>query len=130
MTAAPGPALPAARRARPTGRLTWFGRFGGAILVVWAVIAVIGPFVLPLGENDLPFPLDYGSFQAPRPGAWLGTDSQDRDVLTRIVYGASRTLGISLLATMLGFLIGVVAGVGSALVGAWSTSWWRGSTMR
>lgn len=105
------------RRARAQGRLTWFGRVGVAILLAWAVIAVAGPFVLPLGENDLPFPRDYGAYQAPRAGAWLGTDSQDRDVMTRIVYGASRTLGIALLATVLGFLIGVVAGVGSALVG-------------
>jgi peptide/nickel transport system permease protein len=120
MTGAPAPLPPPpapARAARRRGRLTVFGRAGVVILVLWVVIAVVGPFVLPLGENDLPFPDDYGSFQAPRPGAWLGTDVQDRDVLTRIVYGASRTLGISVLATMLGFLVGVVFGVGSALIG-------------
>ncbi len=117
MTAAPKPAVSATSRGKGHSRLTWFGRVGAAILIFWAVVAVLGPFLVPLGENDLPFPDDYGSFQAPRPGAWLGTDSQDRDVLARIVYGASRTLGISLMATLLGFLIGVVGGVGSALIG-------------
>lgn len=117
MTATPGPV--SARKTGPArrGRLSLFGRFGVVVLVVWAVIAIVGPFVLPLGENDLPFPDDYGTFQVPRAGAWLGTDSQDRDVLTRIVYGASRTLGIALMATVLGFLLGVVFGVGSALIG-------------
>ena len=117
MTATPGPV--SARKTGPArrGQLSLFGRFGVVVLVVWAVIAIVGPFVLPLGENDLPFPDDYGTFQVPRAGAWLGTDSQDRDVLTRIVYGASRTLGIALMATVLGFLLGVVFGVGSALIG-------------
>lgn len=113
MTAVPGPA----RRARPRARLTAFGRIGVAILAVWTVVALAGPSVLPLGENDLPFPDAYLAFQAPQPGAWLGTDVQDRDVLTRIVYGAGRTLGISLLATLLGFAIGILFGVGSAIVG-------------
>lgn len=113
MTAVPEPAA----RPRRAARLTGFGRFGVAILAIWVAIAVVGPFVLPLGENDLPFPDDYGEFQAPRAGAWLGTDAQDRDVLTRLVYGAGRTLGISLLATCLGFLIGILFGVGSAIIG-------------
>lgn len=117
MTAAPNPSIPAPRRRKGRRRLTLFGRIGLMILLFWAVVAVLGPFVMPLGENALPFPDEYGSFQAPRAGAWLGTDAQDRDVLTRIVYGASRTLGIALMATLLGFLIGVVLGIGSALVG-------------
>jgi peptide/nickel transport system permease protein len=98
-------------------RLSGFGWTGVAILAVWAAIAALGPFLLPLGENDLPFPDAYGAFQKPQPGAWLGTDVMDRDVLTRLVYGAGRTLGISLLATSLGFLAGGVCGIGSALWG-------------
>ncbi|MFN3641299.1 MAG: ABC transporter permease [Gemmobacter sp.] len=113
MTALPETARPA-RRQSP---LTAFGWFGVVVLTLWAMIALVGPSVLPLGENDLPFPDDYGSFQAPRAGAWLGTDQQDRDVLTRVVYGAGRTLGISFMATVLGFTIGIFAGVGSAIVG-------------
>lgn len=123
MTVAPDPLAPAAAttmRRRQRVRLTAFGWFGAAILAVWTVVALVGPWVLPPGENALPFPDAYQSFLPPQPEAWLGTDVQERDMLTRIVYGAGRTLGIAALATTLAFLAGTVVGVGSALVGGWT----------
>ena len=92
----------------------WIG-----ILVVgfWLFIAVAGPFIAPMGENDLPFPDDYSEFQKPRAGAPLGTDVEDRDILTRIMYGAGRTIGISFVATSLAYLVGVVLGIGAAVSG-------------
>ena len=124
MTAAPDPlntiaAVGSPRRAKRV-RLTAFGRFGICVLVLWAVVALVGPWIMPLGENALPLPDAYQSYLPPQPGAWLGTDVQERDVLTRLIYGASRTLGISLTATTLAFLVGTVLGVGSALVGGWT----------
>ena len=43
----------------------------------------------------------------PQAGAWLGTDVEDRDVLSRIMYGAGRTIGISVAATVLAYVLGV-----------------------
>ncbi|WP_299949574.1 ABC transporter permease [uncultured Ruegeria sp.] len=92
----------------------WFG-----ILVVgfWILIAVLGPFVAPYGENDLPFPDAYSEFQVPQPGAWLGTDVEDRDVLSRLLFGAGRTLGISITATVMAYFLGVVLGIGAVVAG-------------
>jgi len=56
-------------------------------------------------------------FQPPKPGAILGTDRDDRDVLSRLMYGASRTIGISVAATVLAYIVGVTLGIGSAVLG-------------
>ena len=94
---------------------SWTGWLGITIVGLWVFIAIFGPYLAPLGENELPFPDDYSEFQMPRPGAWLGTDESDRDVLSRLMFGAGRTIGISFAATLLAYFIGVVMGIGAAI---------------
>ena len=95
--------------------------FHGQAGLVWSLlssgyfIAVFGQALAPLGENELPFPDDYSEFQMPREGAWLGTDESDRDVLSRLMYGAGRTIGISFAATVLAYFLGVTMGIGAAI---------------
>ncbi|MEC8643071.1 MAG: ABC transporter permease [Pseudomonadota bacterium] len=103
--------------AAPTARYkpSWTGWIGIAVVSFWVFIAIFGPWLAPLGENELPFPDDYSEFQLPRPGAWLGTDESDRDVLSRLLYGAGRTIGISFMATVLAYFIGVILGIGAAI---------------
>ncbi len=98
-------------------RLSPAGKIGVSIVAFWLLIALFGPFLAPYGENDLPFPDDYSEFQAPRPGAWLGTDFSDRDILSRLMFGASRTIGISIFATLLAYMVGVALGIGAAVSG-------------
>jgi len=94
---------------------SWTGWLGISVVSFWVFIAILGPYIAPLGENDLPFPDDHSEFQMPRPGAWLGTDESDRDVLSRLMFGAGRTIGISFAATLLAYFIGVVMGIGAAI---------------
>lgn len=91
------------------------GWVGICLVSFWGVVALIGPLLAPYGENEYPFPGAYSEFQSPRSGALLGTDVLDRDVLSRMLYGASRTIGISLAATLLAYGIGVLAGIGAAV---------------
>ncbi|RKF16290.1 ABC transporter permease [Roseovarius spongiae] len=93
------------------------GWIGIAVVTFWAVIALAGPWLAPYGENALPFPDAYEEFQVPQAGAPLGTDVADRDILSRIMYGAGRTIGISLAATLLAYTLGVVLGIGAAVSG-------------
>ena len=94
---------------------SWTGWLGIGVVSFWVFIAIVGPYIAPLGENELPFPDDYSEFQPPRAGAWLGTDVDDRDILSRLMYGAGRTIGISFVATVLAYFLGVVLGIGAAI---------------
>ncbi len=93
------------------------GWIGIVITAFWLFIALFGQFLAPFGENDLPFPDAYSEFQKPQPGAMLGTDVEDRDILSRIMYGAGRTIGISVAATVMAYFLGVVLGIGAAVSG-------------
>jgi peptide/nickel transport system permease protein len=98
-------------------KLSFTGWIGTIIVAFWFFIAIFGQVLAPYGENDLPFPDDYSEFQAPREGALLGTDIQDRDVLSRIMYGAGRTIGIAFIATVMAYFLGVILGIGAAVAG-------------
>ncbi|MEM7076528.1 MAG: ABC transporter permease [Pseudomonadota bacterium] len=105
--------------AAPSGkfRFSITGKIGLVVVCFWMFIAVFGQLLAPYGENELPFPDAYSEFQPPQPGAWLGTDADDRDVLSRILYGAGRTIGISLAATVMAYVVGVILGIGAAVAG-------------
>ena len=49
---------------------------------------------------------------------WLGTDYLGRDVLSRIIYGARTTIGVSFIATVLAYIIGVIFGIAAAVGGS------------
>ncbi len=82
---------------------------GAAVLVVFAVIAIVGPFVLPDASAPVGRPLAPPSLQH-----WLGTTGQGQDVLALTVTGTRNTLAIALavgaLVVLLGALVGVTAG--------------------
>lgn len=98
-------------------RFSVSGWIGVVVVSFWLFVAVFGQFLAPYGENDLPFPDDYSEFQHPKEGAWLGTDYQDRDILSRLMYGASRTMGIAFAGTILAYFTGVILGIGAAVAG-------------
>ncbi len=106
--------------APPSGKfkLSLAGKVGVIVLVFWTFVAIFGQILAPFEENDLPFPDDYSEFQTPRAGAWLGTDVDDRDILSRIMYGAGRTIGISLAGVLLAYCVGVTLGIGSSIAGS------------
>ena len=107
-------------------KLSWPGKIGLATVVFWAIIVVIGPTISPYHEADI---LDEelfivpGSdemypdtdFQPPSSIVLLGSDYLGRDLLSRILYGARTTIGISFIATFLAYLIGVTLGIAAAV---------------
>jgi peptide/nickel transport system permease protein len=86
---------------------------GLVITLVVAVIAVVGPWLAPYGENDIvgkPFTME---------GSWLGTDYLGQDVWSRVLAGGGSILMISVLATALGMALGILIGVVAAYAGGW-----------
>lgn len=57
--------------------------------------------------------------QGPSFSHWLGTDQLGRDLLARMLEGASYTIGFSLLAIVLSVVLGVPAGVLAGMKGGW-----------
>ena len=129
---------------RPQRALRALGHFfvqkkaGGISLVIASIILVlgiIGPWIAPYGEDetfaaenpnyDVNADLTDEDALSPIIGQWrlnpnptwdhlLGVDNQDRDLLTRVLYGARRSmlLGFSAaaIATILGAILGVLSG--------------------
>lgn len=84
----------------------------GTVLAVIA-LAAVAPGLLATHD---PLLTDVRStLQPPSAAHWFGTDQSGRDVYSRVVYGAGRSVGIGLLATALALVVGVVAGSLSAV---------------
>ncbi len=60
-----------------------------------------------------------GTWDEPSMQMLLGADQIGRDMLTRLIYGARMTIGVALAITALSFLIGIVLGFTSAVLGGW-----------
>lgn len=95
---------------------------GAGVIVVFLVLAVIGPWIAPYNPTDQTWLgtdvfANRGIFVGPRAGNWLGLDHMGRDELSRILVGARQTLLVGVVATLIGFTIGaIVGGVSGAAV--------------
>jgi peptide/nickel transport system permease protein len=106
-------------------KLSWAGKVGVVVLIFWAIIVVIGPMISPYYEGDIldeelfvvPGGDEYPDtdFQPPSKIVYLGTDYLGRDTLSRILYGARTTIGISFIATLWAYVIGVTLGIAAAV---------------
>ncbi len=109
-------------------RFSWTGKIAIGVVVFWAVMIVIGPGIAPYHEADFldealfiipgsdnPYPPT--DFQPPSKVAYLGTDYLGRDTLSRILYGARTTIGISLISTLLAYVVGITLGILAAVGG-------------
>ena len=106
-------------------KLSWAGKTGVVVLIFWAIIVAVGPMIAPYYEGDIldeelfmvPGGDEYPDtdFQPPSKIVYLGTDYLGRDTLSRILYGARTTIGISFIATLWAYVIGVTLGIAAAV---------------
>ncbi|TDB74209.1 ABC transporter permease [Micromonospora sp. KC723] len=108
---------------------------GAAILAVFVIVAVVGPFLAPYSPSDT-IGIREGLIRpGVIPGAdgdhWLGYDHQGRDEFSRLIVGARQTLLVGVVSTLIGLavgaLIGGVAGAAAGLGGRWGR--WLDSTL-
>ncbi|AKP91126.1 MULTISPECIES: ABC transporter permease [Achromobacter] len=101
------PAAPVRRRGLPALNAL----IGGGLLLGLVALALLGLVWTPYDPLKLDLSL---RLQAPGARHWLGTDEFGRDVLSRLIIGASTSLWISLLSVAValgcGTLIGMLAG--------------------
>ncbi len=97
-------------------KLSWVGKISVGIVAFWLVICFIGPSIAPYHEMDME---GDDSFLDAYDNFYLGTDYLGRDTLSRIIYGARNTIGISLASTLLAYLMGITLGILAAVKGGW-----------
>ncbi len=106
-------------------KLSWVGKLGVAVVAFWLVIVAIGPYVAPYDEGWMEAPdsfLGYYTgelYDGTEGTLLLGSDYTGRDTWSRILFGARNTIGISLTATLLAYLIGITLGILAAVKGGW-----------
>ncbi|MFJ4038993.1 ABC transporter permease [Microbacterium sp. NPDC090007] len=94
-----------------TGRVVALSAAGAVLFAV--ALAAVAPGLLATHD---PLVTDVRATLEPPSAAHLfGTDQSGRDVYSRVVHGAARSVGIGLLATGLALVVGVVAGSVSAV---------------
>ncbi|MCP4486806.1 MAG: ABC transporter permease [Gammaproteobacteria bacterium] len=106
-------------------KLSWVGKLGVAVVAFWLIIVAIGPYVAPYDEGWMEAPdsfLDHYTgelYDGTEGTLLLGSDYTGRDTWSRILFGARNTIGISLLATLLAYLMGITLGILAAVKGGW-----------
>jgi ABC-type dipeptide/oligopeptide/nickel transport system permease subunit len=79
---------------------------GAVILVLLAVVAIVGPFLVrdPAVQNIR------DRLTPPNATYWFGTDDLGRDIFARVVSGAPISLGSGLVSVAIGLTLGTLAG--------------------
>ena len=91
------------------------GWTGLAIVVFWALAALVGPSLLSRTGAA-----GGGAVFAPISAAhWLGTDYLGRDMLARVIEGARYTVGVAFLSTLLASGTGTLLALLAAASGRW-----------
>lgn len=105
-----GPAL--ARELRTAPLTAAFGMF---VIFTYAIAGIFAPWIAPHGEAEV----ISTAFAPADSNMLLGADQLGRDMFSRIIYGTRNTVGLALLATVLAFLAGTLAGLYAAVKGGW-----------
>jgi peptide/nickel transport system permease protein len=103
-------------------RRRWLRRYGlaalgAAVIVLWAIAAVLASWIAP-------YPPDVanvaGRLLPPSDLHLLGTDVLGRDVFTRVLYGARTSLAVGFIVVLLGGLFGTLLGAIAAYMRGWA----------
>jgi len=90
------------------------GAIGGAIVVGMIVMAVFAEQIAPYGYDDS---IRGARMQPPSAQHWLGTDNLNRDMWSRIVYGARVSITIGFITIALATIASLAIGVSSGYFG-------------
>jgi peptide/nickel transport system permease protein len=107
--------LPFGRFARRLLR-NYSGMLGLAIILVYLVVAVFAANLAPFS------PLEQHAvdrLQPPKGAYLLGTDEFGRDILSRLMHGATNSLRVALVSVSIAFVLGTTLGTISGYIGGW-----------
>lgn len=96
-------------------KLTVLAAVGIAIVALNIFVALFAPVIAPFGQAEIVG----DAWAEPSAQFKLGTDNIGRDILSRLIFGARMSIGLSLVITTLSFSLGIVAGFAAAIAGRW-----------
>ncbi len=106
-------------------KLSPSAKVGGAMLAVFILAGVFGPLVAPY-DMSVMHDATKEAFQGPSAAHWLGTDSNGRDTLSQLLWGARKALVLSVIVVAISSTIGLSVGV----VAGWYRGWVDNVLMR
>jgi len=92
---------------------TWMGRVGVAIILFFVIVALIAQFLMPpaLGSAD--------RRMLPSAKHLFGTDTDGKDIFSRIAHGTGASLTIGFVAMAISMGLGTLVGLASGYWGGW-----------
>ena len=94
-----------------------FFQLGLLFVSVVVIAAVFAPWLAP--HNPITGDLKNAYLVAPGPRFLLGTDTQGRDVLSRVLYGARLSLSVGVISQSVSVTLGVLLGLLAGYYGRW-----------
>jgi peptide/nickel transport system permease protein len=92
------------------------GMFALTVLVIIFGMAIFGPYVALENPNDV----KHGGGGLPQPPDgtyWLGTDAQNKDILSQVLYGSGTSLLVGILAGAISLVLGTAIGLTAGYYG-------------
>ncbi|QNP67543.1 ABC transporter permease [Streptomyces genisteinicus] len=88
---------------------------GAAVIAVFVVLAIIGPWIAPHSPTAQTwrgevFP-NQGKFVGMRGENWFGLDHLGRDLFSRMLVGARQTLLVGVVSMLIGLVVGALVGI-------------------
>src|SRR5689334_14574643 len=97
-----------------------FFQFGLALVAAVVLAAFLAPWLAP--HDPLVGDLRHAYLLPPGKQFLLGTDTQGRDVLSRVLYGARLSLMVGLISQSVAVTLGVTLGLVAGYYGRWVES--------
>jgi peptide/nickel transport system permease protein len=96
---------------------------GAVLILLFIIVAVLAPVIAPYSpkSGDLS-QITLSHVPGPSSSHWLGLDTQGRDELSRIIFGARASLLIGVVSLSLGALVGMFIGALAGGLGGWVDS--------
>ena len=96
-------------------KLSPLAQVGLAIIAINLLVALFAPWIAPFDQAT---PVG-DPWADPDLHHWLGLDNLGRDLLSRLIYAARLSIGLTLVITALAFAIGIITGFAAAVAGGW-----------
>jgi len=100
------------------------GLLGLCLIALFVFVAVFAPLLAPYhpGDNQWLDQVRPGVYPGPSAQHPFGIDTQGRDVLSRLIYGARQSLLIGVVSLLMGGSVGIALGFLAGAIGGWVDS--------